>query len=118
MSTSSSCRLLAGEEALPQLQSMKDKTFLGAVAAQTVAVGPDTQERVLHRAAANKIELWLPEGIVDGRMHALHKHKPFRAAPRAKLQAVSMRTPKRTFVAPRMSSMRVPFTWGMTHIGH
>ncbi len=95
---------------MPQLKAIKDKTLLGAITARTIVAEPHDHERVLQRAAMNKIELWLPEGIIDSRMHTLHKHKPFRVAPTAKL--VSMRMPKRNFLVPRAAGMHAPFTRG------
>ena len=103
--------MLVEEEALPHLKPMKGKPLLGAIAAQTMVADQGVQELVLRGAATNRVELWLPKGIVDNRMHTLHKHKPFRAAPTAKL--MSMRMPKRKFVAPGSSIMRVPLPKGI-----
>ena len=122
------CRDPANEEGLPQLSKMKGKPLLGALAAETVPAKPGQLQRVLNRAAATDIELWLPDcsgmGVGDSCIASPHQHKPFKVAQPSRSQTATTTkkaarsagaASKRRPAAAARCSMHAPFSRGTVY---
>ena len=108
-------RELVDSGGYPQLKDMKDKLFLGALQAEFVCSLDSHRKKLLDRAAANEIQLWLPRGACMGG-NGIYTHKPFNGGSTAK-QSVAIKLPKaaprRKRLVPSSCSMKVPFSGGV-----